>query len=106
MEEAVGRPVAVADAGRHQEDLAGRAVAAPEEGDGAVAGGVVERFDERGAGAGGLVPERLGQGGAGDGIPGGFELPGEPGEPGAGGRAGAASAELRIIVPPFRRRRP
>ncbi|MGW3303582.1 hypothetical protein ACWGA4_27475 [Streptomyces rubiginosohelvolus] len=81
-------------------------MAAPEEGDGAVAGGVVERFDERGAGAGGLVPERLGQGGAGDGIPGGFELPGEPGEPGAGGRAGAASAELRIIVPPFRRRRP
>ncbi|WYB30850.1 hypothetical protein V6574_14625 [Streptomyces sp. SM1P] len=81
-------------------------MAAPEEGDGAVFRCVVERFDERGAGAGGLVPERLGQGGTGGGVPGGFELPGEPGYPGAGGRAGAASAAVRIIVPPFRRRRP
>ncbi len=88
VEERVGRPVAVADAGRHQQDLAGRAVAAPEEGDGSVPGGVVERFDERGAGAGGLVPERLGQGGTGGGVPGGFELPGESGCPGARDRPG------------------
>ncbi len=88
MEERVGRPVAVADTGRHQEDLTGRPVAAPEEGDGAMAGGVVERFDERGAGAGHPVPERLGQGVPGGGVPGGFELPGEPGHPWAGDRPG------------------
>ncbi|MFF2719049.1 hypothetical protein [Streptomyces sp. NPDC058011] len=50
-------PVAVGDAAGHQEDPAGGAVAAPQEGDGPVAGVVVELLDERRAGTGGLGPE-------------------------------------------------
>ncbi len=87
-EEGVGEAVAVGEAVGQEQDLPGRAVAAPQEGDGAEPGLAVDLLDERGAATPvDVPPERVQEGGQ-FGFTGGGHAGGEGLERGARARRG------------------